>query len=101
MGDPRALRCVTRAIKNARHLQSVAPHLMPKEEPPDGFGSILPQRPGTISIQPLTPSETTRSIISAIKAKAMHASFWPLSRQVLSLFIGSFILSRDNEVRTE
>jgi hypothetical protein len=32
----------TRALKNARHLQKVAPHLMPAVEPPEGFGSIIP-----------------------------------------------------------
>jgi hypothetical protein len=34
--------CATRAIKNAKHLQRVAPHLMPRDEPSAGFGSILP-----------------------------------------------------------
>jgi hypothetical protein len=42
MVDRRALRCITRAVKNARHLQRVVPHLMPTEEPAEGFGSILP-----------------------------------------------------------
>ena len=35
-------RCVTRAIKNARHLQATAPFLLPKDEPPQGFGSRIP-----------------------------------------------------------
>lgn len=34
--------CVTRALKNARHLQRTAPHLVPREEPPSGFGSCVP-----------------------------------------------------------
>jgi hypothetical protein len=33
---------VTRALKNARHLQKVAPHVMPASEPPEGFGSVIP-----------------------------------------------------------
>jgi hypothetical protein len=32
----------TRALKNARYLQKVAPHIMPEVEPPEGFGSIIP-----------------------------------------------------------
>ncbi|HYM39397.1 MAG TPA: hypothetical protein VEY12_04525 [Thermoplasmata archaeon] len=35
--------CVTRAIKNARHLQQNAPHLVPREEPPGGFGTRVPR----------------------------------------------------------
>jgi hypothetical protein len=42
MADTRALVCATRAIKNAKHLQRVVPNLMPKDEPAEGFGSILP-----------------------------------------------------------
>src|SRR5436190_22814613 len=42
MTNTRAFVCATRAIKNAKHLQRVVPHLMPKDEPADGFGSILP-----------------------------------------------------------
>ncbi len=34
--------CVTRALKNARHLQRTAPHILPREEPPAGFGSRVP-----------------------------------------------------------
>lgn len=34
--------CVTRALKNAHFLQRVAPTIIPTEEPPEGFGSIVP-----------------------------------------------------------
>lgn len=34
--------CVTRHMKNARHLQAAAPHLLPREEPADGFASRIP-----------------------------------------------------------
>ena len=34
--------CATRALKNAHHLQKVAPELMPAVEPPEGFGSVIP-----------------------------------------------------------
>jgi hypothetical protein len=34
--------CVTRALKNARFIQSVAPHIIPAEEPPEGFASLVP-----------------------------------------------------------
>ncbi len=35
-------RSATRAIKNAKHLQNIAPHIMPKTEPAEGYGSIIP-----------------------------------------------------------
>lgn len=34
--------CATRSIKNARHLQGIAPHILPPEEPDGGFGSRVP-----------------------------------------------------------
>ena len=34
--------CATRALKNARHVQRVAPHLVPAEEPAEGFASRVP-----------------------------------------------------------
>jgi hypothetical protein len=37
-----SFRCATRAIKNARFLQRVAPDLMPCPEHADGFGSVIP-----------------------------------------------------------
>src|SRR5438105_3613005 len=33
--------CVTRAIKNAKYLQKVAPEIIPQKEPADGFGSLI------------------------------------------------------------
>ena len=38
-----AYLCGTRAMKNARHLQANAPHILPKAEPPEGFGSRVPR----------------------------------------------------------
>src|SRR5215472_11375723 len=32
----------TRALKNARHLQKIAPQVMPKAEPAEGFVSVIP-----------------------------------------------------------
>jgi len=34
--------CVTRRNKNARYLQSVAPHIIPQQEPAEGFTSLVP-----------------------------------------------------------
>ncbi len=34
--------CATRAIKNARHLQRIAPHVLPRDEPATGFTSRVP-----------------------------------------------------------
>ena len=36
------LICATRALKNAKYLQQVAPQIMPREEPLAGFGSVIP-----------------------------------------------------------
>ncbi len=38
------LLCATRAMKNARHLQMTAPHILPRQEPPGGFGSRVPPK---------------------------------------------------------
>jgi len=34
--------CVTRAIKNAKYLQKIAPEIIPQREPEDGFASLVP-----------------------------------------------------------
>src|SRR5947209_4469487 len=34
--------CATRALKNAKHIQSIAPNIIPKDEPAEGFYSIVP-----------------------------------------------------------
>ncbi len=52
--------CVTRSIKNARHLQATAPHLLPKEEPAEGFGSRIPDRILARLHTPLPPTELNR-----------------------------------------
>lgn len=33
--------CDTRALKNSKHLQAAAPHVVPKEEPSEGFRSVV------------------------------------------------------------
>ncbi len=33
--------CVTRHLKNVRHLQATAPNVLPREEPPDGYASRI------------------------------------------------------------
>src|SRR5574337_578378 len=35
-------KCNTRMMKNAKHIQLRASHIIPKEEPLEGFGSIIP-----------------------------------------------------------
>ena len=34
--------CATRALKNAKFIRSVAPHVIPAKEPLDGYASIIP-----------------------------------------------------------
>src|SRR3954468_21687871 len=36
------LICATRALKNARHIQAVAPQVFPAVEPAEGFASVVP-----------------------------------------------------------
>jgi hypothetical protein len=37
-----SIYCATRALQNARRLQSVAPHIIPADEPGAGFASLVP-----------------------------------------------------------
>lgn len=34
--------CLTRALKNARYIQSVARHIIPVDQPAEGFASLVP-----------------------------------------------------------
>lgn len=52
--------CVTRAIKNARYLQANAPQLIPKAEPPEGFGSRVPRELLAKLHTPVTRAELDR-----------------------------------------
>src|SRR5256885_16230299 len=36
------LPCAPRPLKNRRLLQATAPHILPREEPPDGYASRVP-----------------------------------------------------------
>ncbi len=38
-----ALLCATRSMKNARHLQAIAPRILPRPEPLEGFASRVPR----------------------------------------------------------
>jgi len=33
--------CITRALENVRHIQAIAPHIISKEEPRDGYFSLI------------------------------------------------------------
>lgn len=35
--------CHTRALKNAKHLRASAPHVVPRDEPLEGYGSVIPR----------------------------------------------------------
>ena len=52
--------CVTRAIKNARHLQATAPMILPKDEPADGFGSRVPRELLARLHTPVPPKDLDR-----------------------------------------
>ncbi len=62
--------CVTRAIKNARHVQANAPQIIPKAEPPEGFGSRVPRELLAKLHTPVSKAELDRvSGLSAVLAK--------------------------------
>lgn len=52
--------CVTRSIKNARHLQATAPHILPREEPAAGYRSRIPDHILAGLHMPLPPAELNR-----------------------------------------
>lgn len=52
--------CATRAMKNARHVQATAPHILPRTEPPEGFTSRIPRELLTRLHSPLTTRELER-----------------------------------------
>jgi hypothetical protein len=64
----------TRALKNVRHLQKVAPHIMPEVEPPEGFGSIIPLK--TLA-QLHKPERRAASGLDARLAKQLKAVEFP------------------------
>ena len=56
-GDPLTLICATRLLKNARHLQTTAPQVLPRDEPIQGFGSRVPDRVLARLHMPLRPDD--------------------------------------------
>ena len=52
--------CVTRAIKNARHLQTNAPQILPMTEPPEGYGSRVPRELLARLHTPVAPADLDR-----------------------------------------
>ena len=85
--------CVNRAVKNARHLQATAPHILPKDEPRAGFGSCVPDEILARLHTPLSSREL--ALVSGLGA-ALQRNPAPTPRAVVSepLFNGTLVFAQ-------
>ncbi len=84
--------CVTRAMKNARHLQSTAPHLLPKQEPAEGFSSRIPSRVLAGLHTTLPPAELNR-VNGLAAALQRHPAPKPRPSASAPLFQGTLVFA--------
>lgn len=82
--------CVTRSIKNARHLQATAPQLLPKDEPAEGFGSRIPAKllAGLQTPPPLAELNQVRGLAAALQR---HPAPKPRATASEPLFNGTLV----------
>ncbi len=85
--------CVTRAIKNARHLQATAPHILPKEEPAAGFRSRVPDKILAGLHTPLPASDLNR-VNGLAAALQKHPVPRPRSSASEPLFSGTLVFAQ-------
>lgn len=84
--------CATRAIKNARHVQGTAPHILPRTEPPEGFASRVPRDLLVKLHTPLAPRDLERVPgLGAVLAKAPVPR--PRAAVVAPLFSGTLVFA--------
>ena len=85
--------CAARAIKNARHLQRTAPHILPRDEPPGGFASRVPWELLMRLHGPLPRTELDR--VPGL-ADALRRSPVPIRRATASepLFNGTLVFAQ-------
>ncbi len=92
--------CVTRAIKNARHLQANAPHILPKAEPEGGFGSRVP-RELLARLHTAVPPKDLDRVPGLAAALAKKPIPRPRAAAAAPLFRGTLVFaSVDFQVRT-
>jgi intein/homing endonuclease len=85
--------CVTRAMKNARHLQATAPQLLPKQEPAEGFRSRIPDKILAGLHTPLPPAELNR-ISGLAAALQKHPAPKPRAAASEPLFNGTIVFAQ-------
>lgn len=84
--------CATRAIKNARHVQATAPHILPRAEPPEGFASRIPRELLARLHTPLVVRDLERVPgLSAVLAKAPVPR--PRATAAAPLFNGTLVFA--------
>ena len=85
--------CVTRAMKNARHLQATAPHILPKQEPAEGFGNRIPPKVLAGLHTPLPPAELNR-VSGLAAALQKHPAPKPRAAASEPLFNGTLVFAQ-------
>ncbi len=84
--------CVTRAMKNARHVQTIAPRVLPRPEPPEGFASRIPRELLARLHTPVPATELDRvpGLAAALARSPMPR---PKTGAAAPLFSGSLVFA--------
>ena len=80
-------------MKNARYLQATAPHLLPKQEPANGFRSRIPDRILAGLHTPLPPAELNR-VSGLVAALQKHPAPKPRAAASAPLFNGTLVFAQ-------
>jgi hypothetical protein len=80
-------------MKNARHLQATAPHILPKKEPAEGFRSRIPDQILAGLHTPLPPAELNR-VGGLAAALQKHPAPKPRAAASAPLFNGTLVFAQ-------
>lgn len=87
-----ALLCATRHVKNARHLQSTAPDLLPREEPLEGYASRIPfELLGRLHLARPNELAVHRDVAEALRRSPIPK---PRTRVATPLFNGPLVFAQ-------
>lgn len=87
-----ALLCATRHVKNARHLQSTAPDVLPREEPLEGYASRIPfELLGRLHLARPHDLAARRDIADALRRSPIPK---PRTRAATPLFSGPLVFAQ-------